>query len=214
MDSRVQIKLRSGGILEGELERSVSGEGGKLAICLHPWSRLGGSMNDPCVLKATTEDPRCDADGDRVLQMLAESLKRLDYHVLRFNGRGVGRSSGWASFTGLAEGKDLEEVTAWGMEVVPDVRSVVIIVRNANTFFFFYSTDEQKKKTGILVRIAHCEPSPGSACAGQDEAHPALIPTGSAGVVDAVPHRDVCDGVGEPDGRPRCAGAGDIWRPG
>ena len=85
--------------------------------------------------------------------MLAESLKRLDYHVLRFNGRGVGGSTGWASFTGLAEGKDLEEVTAWGLETVPDVRSVVIIVRNASTLFLFDDgTDEQKKNNNRDTR--------------------------------------------------------------
>jgi alpha/beta superfamily hydrolase len=108
----------------------VSGEGEKLAICLHPWSRLGGSMNDPCVSRMTIFESKRSDGSDRVLHMLTETLERLHYHVLRYNCRGVGRSTGWASLTGLAEGKDLEEVIAWALETIPDVRSVVIIVRN------------------------------------------------------------------------------------
>ena len=27
-----------------------SAPGSKLAVCLHPWSRLGGNMDDPCVV--------------------------------------------------------------------------------------------------------------------------------------------------------------------
>lgn len=34
--------------LEGSLERrSTATSEGKLAVCLHPWSWLGGRMNDP-----------------------------------------------------------------------------------------------------------------------------------------------------------------------
>jgi hypothetical protein len=43
----------------------------------------------------------------------------------------VGKSSGWASFTGLAEGKDLEELVQWGLGAVTNVKSVVLVVRAA-----------------------------------------------------------------------------------
>ncbi|KZV64872.1 alpha/beta-hydrolase, partial [Peniophora sp. CONT] len=81
----------------------------KLAVCSHPWSRLGGSMSDP------------------VLVSLVEPLSQLGYHVLLFNARGVGGSSGWASWTAFQEGKDLEELVSYMIEVLGDIRDVVLI---------------------------------------------------------------------------------------
>jgi len=49
--------------------------------------------------------------------------------ILLFNSRGVGESSGWPSFTGLTEAKDLEELVQWGLGAVKKVKSVVLIVR-------------------------------------------------------------------------------------
>lgn len=43
----------------------------------------------------------------------------------------MGKSSGWASFTGFTEGKDLEELVQWGLGAVTNVKSVVLIVRVA-----------------------------------------------------------------------------------
>jgi alpha/beta superfamily hydrolase len=48
---------------------------------------------------------------------------------LRFNSRGVGKSTGWSSFTGTNEGIDLHALVQWGLDNIPDVRSVVIVVR-------------------------------------------------------------------------------------
>jgi len=39
----------------------------------------------------------------------------------------VGGSSGWPSFTGLTEGKDLEELVQWGIGAVLGVKSVVLV---------------------------------------------------------------------------------------
>jgi len=65
---------------------------------------------------------------DQVLASLSNVLlHECGYHVLLFNSRGVGRSSGWPSFTGLAEGRDLEELVQWGLGAVPNVKSVVLI---------------------------------------------------------------------------------------
>ncbi|KAI9463226.1 Alpha/Beta hydrolase protein [Lactarius psammicola] len=84
--------------------------GKRLAVCLHPWARLGGNMNDP------------------VLQALVHPLTHyLKFHVLRYNARGVGRSSGWKSFTGLQEGEDLRELVRYALKRLDDVRQVVFI---------------------------------------------------------------------------------------
>ncbi|KAJ7227061.1 Alpha/Beta hydrolase protein, partial [Mycena pura] len=81
----------------------------KLAVCLHPWSWLGGRMNDP------------------VLLSLTEPLHQRGYHVLRYNSRGVGRSTGWASLTGLSEASDLAALIEWALATVTDVSSVVVL---------------------------------------------------------------------------------------
>lgn len=84
--------------------------GKRLAVCLHPWARLGGNMNDP------------------VLQALVHPLTHyLKFHVLRYNARGVGRSSGWKSFTGLQEGEDLRELVQYALKRLGDVRQVAFI---------------------------------------------------------------------------------------
>ncbi|KAH9168804.1 alpha/beta-hydrolase [Lactarius sanguifluus] len=116
------IELPSGLKLEGCLtppspvteldeERGAAQLPGKrLAVCLHPWARLGGSMNDP------------------VLQALVHPLTHyLKFHVLRYNARGVGRSSGWKSFTGLQEGEDLRELVQYALKTLGDVRQVAFI---------------------------------------------------------------------------------------
>ncbi|KAI0046578.1 alpha/beta-hydrolase [Auriscalpium vulgare] len=83
---------------------------GKVAICLHPWSRLGGNMNDP------------------VLRSLDHPLSsRLGFHVIRFNSRGVGRSSGWASLNGIQEVEDLKELVKYAVEKVGNVTDVALI---------------------------------------------------------------------------------------
>jgi alpha/beta superfamily hydrolase len=66
--------------------------------------------------------------SDSVLDILAEPLLECSYHVLTFNCRGVGKSSGWPSFTGLSEVADLREMVQWALQTVPNVGSLVIIV--------------------------------------------------------------------------------------
>jgi alpha/beta superfamily hydrolase len=55
----------------------------------------------------------------------------LKFHVLRYNARGVGRSSGWKSFSGLQEGQDLRELVQYALKRLggDDVRQVAFIVR-------------------------------------------------------------------------------------
>ncbi|KAI5828114.1 alpha/beta-hydrolase [Schizophyllum commune Tattone D] len=80
----------------------------KIAVCLHPWSWLGGRMTDP------------------VVGIAKDVLLEQGYHVLRYNSRGVGRSTGRASFSGLAEGEDLEAVVQWMLSRIPNAETVTI----------------------------------------------------------------------------------------
>ena len=59
---------------------------------------------------------------------LIEPLTSKGYHVLRYNSRGVGASTGRASFTGFSEVEDLEAVVQWVLGRAPDIRSLVILV--------------------------------------------------------------------------------------
>jgi hypothetical protein len=57
LESIMLIPLPTGISLEADLEAPTTGssqdsQGNKLAILLHPWSWLGGSMNDQCVAQA------------------------------------------------------------------------------------------------------------------------------------------------------------------
>ncbi|KAJ7650393.1 alpha/beta-hydrolase [Roridomyces roridus] len=80
-----------------------------LAILLHPWSRLGGRYSDPVLLSLTTP------------------LHAKGYHVIRYNSRGVGRSTGWASLTGSSEANDLAALVEWALSEVGNVRKVVVL---------------------------------------------------------------------------------------
>ncbi|THH15337.1 hypothetical protein EW146_g5118 [Bondarzewia mesenterica] len=82
----------------------------KLAVCLHPWSRLGGNMNDP--LLESLDRPLALEHG---------------FHVLRYNARGVGRSSGSASLTGLPESEDLQALVQYAITKLGTVDELVLI---------------------------------------------------------------------------------------
>jgi len=82
----------------------------KLAVFGHPWSWLGGKMSDP------------------VLDSLVEPFHNAGYHILFFNSRGVGKSSGWSSFTGSGETEDFPQIVQWAMkEVGPGITRLVIM---------------------------------------------------------------------------------------
>ncbi|GJE94577.1 alpha/beta hydrolase [Phanerochaete sordida] len=109
--SHEQIVLPSGLKLEVSLSlppETLSSPLSKLAICLHPWSWLGGRMDDP------------------VLHALKAPLSRAGYCVLRYNSRGVGQSTGWPSLTGTQEARDLEELASWAAAQLPGLTSLVI----------------------------------------------------------------------------------------
>jgi len=89
---------------------STSSEDKGLIVCLHPWSRLGGYMDDGLLSDHT--------------DLFVREHK---YHVLRYNSRGVGKSSGWASFNGLTEGDDLKELVQWALRTISSVKSLVLL---------------------------------------------------------------------------------------
>jgi len=109
--SRQAINLPSGLSLELSLKPPPNRltEGYDLAVLLHPWSWLGGNMNDP------------------VLRYFFDLLHTRGFCILLYNSRGVGKSSGWPSLSGLQEGKDLQEVVQWGLSRVPGVHHVLFI---------------------------------------------------------------------------------------
>jgi alpha/beta superfamily hydrolase len=55
-------------------------------------------------------------------------LQNKNYHVIRYNSRGVGKSSGWPSFTGEAEGEDLKAVVQEFLAGKPEIDTLTIIV--------------------------------------------------------------------------------------
>ncbi|KAI9066269.1 alpha/beta-hydrolase [Trametes sanguinea] len=108
------VTLPSGTSLEYMMSRpaqhaDASEDTTKLAICLHPWSWLGGRMTDP------------------VLDIVTEPLLRRGYEVLRYNSRGVGKSKGWPSLTGGQEVEDLKELVQWARSSRPSLSKLVIL---------------------------------------------------------------------------------------
>ncbi|TDL25640.1 alpha/beta-hydrolase [Rickenella mellea] len=105
------ITLQSGHAVELRLVPSTIPSAGnnKIAVLLHPWSWLGGNMNDP------------------ILGSFTQVLLDRRYHIITYNSRGVGKSSGWPSFSSVQEGKDLEDVVQWCLSHVPDVNDVLLL---------------------------------------------------------------------------------------
>ena len=69
-------------------------------------------------------------DG-RVLREVVEPFCQHGFNVILLNSRGVGGSTGRASFTGLPEAEDLNEVVKWLMEnQFPALEELVLLVRS------------------------------------------------------------------------------------
>jgi len=65
--------------------------------------------------------------NDPTLDVLTKLLQNGDYHVIRYNSRGVGNSTGWPSLTGKAEGEDLKAVVQEFLAGKPEIDSLTII---------------------------------------------------------------------------------------
>lgn len=55
-------------------------------------------------------------------------VSKHNFYVLRYNSRGVGNSSGSASFTGFSEAEDLKEVVQYALKNIRDVKHVLLLV--------------------------------------------------------------------------------------
>ncbi|KAI7843226.1 hypothetical protein COHA_003206 [Chlorella ohadii] len=93
---RLMIELASAQ-LEGLLFEAPERERGAAAVILHPYAPLGGSMHDHMVLEL----------------FRAAAQSRAFRLVLRYNQRGVGRSSGWKNWLGGDDQRDVLDVVEW-----------------------------------------------------------------------------------------------------
>lgn len=107
---RELLPLTTGATLETAVVNPPPGSHLTTAVfCLHPWSWLGGCMDDP------------------VIQSIVKLFARHDCYVVYFNSRGVGKSSGYPSFTGRQEGEDLQALVQQFLQKEPQINSVIIV---------------------------------------------------------------------------------------
>ena len=81
------------------------------------------------MVRVLTRWIRSNPTASRVLQILTDPLLERGYDVLRYNSRGVGNSTGWASFTGSREAEDLKELVQWARSKMPHLESLILAVR-------------------------------------------------------------------------------------
>lgn len=117
------------------------------------------------------------------MDLLITPLQAKGYHIIRYNSRGVGGSSGWPSFTGFTEGEDLKAVVDWSISYVQSlsggsqVNAVTIIVCNNISV----SKDVSScLRAGLFLWVSHrnslpCTPRPSD----KDFPHPYILPTRS-----------------------------------
>jgi len=85
------------------------------------------------LLPPPQQEPAADEERS-VLHLLTPLFLAHSYTVLTFNSRGVGSSTGRATFTGEGEVSDLKDVVSWGLEQLGGedrVGWVVLVVRSS-----------------------------------------------------------------------------------
>lgn len=129
----------------------------------------------------------------RVLHCVAFALLKQRYHVLRFNSRGVGRSTGWSSLTGASEGRDLHALVQWGLENVANVRSVVIVVSSSGPpLCCVFANLANYTDPGLLAWRPNCLSAPCPSRSYRNFSYPSLLPFESTGPSDTLPHQPIC----------------------
>lgn len=103
------------------------------AAALHSASIHGRDLVDACTTREYNV-PRsvycpCIELGCRTIRTIVKFLQDNNFYVVYYNSRGVGKSTGWPSFTGKTEGADLEALVQQFLEGHPQVNSVTFIVR-------------------------------------------------------------------------------------
>jgi len=205
------VQLPTGVSLEVELTESplLADHGqGKLAVCLHPWSWLGGQMDDLCVTKDNFSQ-LLNSVLSRVLLSLQDSLQAKGYRVLRYNSRGVGRSTGWASFTGFSEAKDLEALIKWVIDKFAVVHSLVIVVGILTLPDMLLSSD---CFTGLFVWLSHRIFAPDHSLS-EDFAYTVILPSGAERLAYLVPYERLHNQTQRVVGKCRFQRPHHIWRP-
>lgn len=143
------------------------------------------SVRPSAISKSTTNSK----SQHRVLQALVHPLTHyLKFHVLRYNARGVGRSSGWKSFTGLQEGEDLRELVQYALKRLGDVRQVTFIVR---VVCLFRPSNNSHIHTGILKWRTDCIAASRITSAHTHRSRLDIVPTWPAWAPHSISHRDV-----------------------
>lgn len=117
---------------------------------------------------------------DSVLNLLITPLQAKGYHIIRYNSRGVGGSSGWPSFTGFTEGEDLKAVVEWSLSYVQSlpggsqINAVTIIVCNS---IFVSKETCSCLRAGLFSWVSHRNPLPCTPRSpNKDILHPDILP--------------------------------------
>ncbi|CAD6912756.1 unnamed protein product [Tilletia caries] len=102
-----------------------------LAIVAHPYGSLGGCFDD------------------HVVCALAEAfLVKRQFQVVTFNSRGVGQSTGRASWTGASESEDYQHVLSWSMRDFearhPSVQGASVVLCGYSAGSLYCSTAQVK----------------------------------------------------------------------
>ncbi|KAI6037677.1 Alpha/Beta hydrolase protein [Pisolithus marmoratus] len=107
---RELLPLTTGVTLETAVVYPPPGSHSTRAVfCLHPWSWLGGCMDDP------------------VIQSIVKLFARHNCYVVYYNSRGVGGSTGYPSFTGRQEGEDLQALVQQFLQKEAHITAVTIV---------------------------------------------------------------------------------------
>jgi alpha/beta superfamily hydrolase len=104
--------------------------------------------------------------SNRVLHSLTDPLLEAKYHIIRYNSRGVGKSTGFSSFTGFSETEDLKALVQWALGRIGNITSVVLIVSHfdACKMKFVVLTDQQ----GLFARVFNHLPASCATCTHKD----------------------------------------------
>jgi alpha/beta superfamily hydrolase len=122
------------GTLEGLINMKTGGQPRAIAVLAHPLPTAGGTMHTKTVFHA------------------AKALARIDVPVLRFNFRGVGRSTG--SFSGgPGEQEDFRAATAFIRSRYPEVRQVWAAGMSFGSWVAM-SVGSLDQDTAVLIGIA------------------------------------------------------------
>lgn len=121
----------------------------------------------------------------RVLASLIEPLLEAKYIVLRYNSRGVGKSTGSPSLTGFGEAEDLQALVQWSLGQIGSITSLVLIVSPVSGLTG--NVTNWSVVPGILPWIIDHIFTPCLGCTHQDVACPPLLPVRSERMAHSVP---------------------------